>query len=144
MRLCSWICCPPIVTVSSTGRATGEPATGKVRNSMQSVDTDVPLVTASLSYSGDVCMVWLGAELCSGTCAELAEALLPFLESESPRSLALDLSAVRDVDSTGLGLLLQLQAALRKRGRTLSLRCCSRPVRHALEATRLLHLFDLT
>jgi anti-sigma B factor antagonist len=124
--------------------ACSTPPAGKVRNSMQSVETNGSLVTASLSYPGNVCMVRLGAELCSEACAALTEALSSFLESESPTRLALDLSAVRDVDSTGLGLLLQLQAALRKRGRTLSLCRCSRPVRRALEATHLLHLFDLT
>lgn len=62
-----------------------------------------------------------------------ARAVLLELVRTAPRELALDASGVDAVDGCGLQLLLACQKDLKKRGRSLRLLACSRPLARALD-----------
>jgi anti-anti-sigma factor len=64
-------------------------------------------------------------------------------DSPSGACLIANLAAITEVDGEGLGFLVLAHAELRERGGGLALSCCSPTVRRALEATRLIRLFDL-
>ncbi len=85
----------------------------------------------------------LGSELSIYRAAELKQQLLDALQANAQPGLDLDLSAVEEVDTAGIQLLLLAQREARNRGRRLRLLRPSTAVRNAIELLELDSLLPL-
>jgi anti-sigma B factor antagonist len=96
----------------------------------------------TLNTIGDVAVVALPvAELDAGNVEEVKRAMAPVLEAHP--KVVLDLSGLRFMDSSGLGLLLSGLQKLNARGGDLKLCGLSKQVRMVLEMVRAHRLFDI-
>ncbi len=95
----------------------------------------------TLDTVGDVAVVALPvAELDAGNVEEVKRAMAPVLEAHT--KVVLDLSGLRFMDSSGLGLLLSSLQKLNARGGDLKLCGLSKQVRMILEMVRLHRLLE--
>jgi len=96
----------------------------------------------SVEPSGDVAVVGLFVdELDAGNTAEFKQQMAPILAEH--QKIVIDLSAVRFIDSSGLGAMLSCLRQLSPKGGDLKLCGLSRPVRAAFELVRLHRVLDL-
>ena len=103
-------------------------------------------LSVTVDKDGDLVVVSAAGELEYGTAGELRSVLLGLAHDGTPR-VALDLSAIDFVDSTGISLLVQAKQRFEAQGSEFVLRKPSHRVRRVLEVSGLLELFgvdDLT
>ena len=75
---------------------------------------------------------------------ELRTQLLAILRVQSPPAVSVDLSAISYIDASGVATLVEGLKAARHRGTTLCLQGLQGRVRHLLEVTGMLTLFETT
>ena len=82
----------------------------------------------------------------AGNRGELRRQALDLIDragASSAGAVTVDLSATRELDASGLGILVLVQKRAREQGMTTRLRAASEPVRRLLVLTRLDYLFEL-
>lgn len=90
--------------------------------------------TVGLSFEGDTYVVSLLGDLDSASAPEVRAALLGALHTD-PGALLVDLAGLRFLDSTGLGMLIEIRRHAIDRDVPMGLRRPQRPVRVVLEMT---------
>ena len=82
----------------------------------------------------------------SGNRGELRRQALDLIDrarAASAPAVTIDLTATRELDASGLGILVLVQKRAREQGMVTRLRGAAEPVRRLLELTRLDYLFEL-
>ena len=85
-------------------------------------------------------------QLDAGNRGELRRQALDLIDragAAKAKVVTVDLSATRELDASGLGILVLVQKRAREQGMTTRLRGASEPVRRLLVLTRLDYLFEL-
>ncbi|MCD6328517.1 anti-sigma factor antagonist [bacterium] len=96
------------------------------------------------SVRGDVVVLQLGGIVNVKNTRDIWRRIEDLLSDASVRAVALDMSGVLMLDSSGLGLLVRMEKTLHQRGAELCLAGVSSPVAELLELTRLDGFFDIT
>ncbi len=91
---------------------------------------------------GEICVVELEGEIDAEHSAQLKSALAKYRET-APKKFVVDLSKVRFIDSTGLGIMISLMRSLNEQGGKLRLSGLNDEVRSIFQITRLHKVFDL-
>lgn len=94
-----------------------------------------------VQHEGDDAVVVLAGELDINTSPDLQDALAPLCDA--PRTVAVDLSGLEFIDSTGLAALLGAHKALNDQGGTLELRHPSKMVVGLVQITGLDDVFEI-
>jgi len=94
------------------------------------------------SQLGEFAVVEIDGEVDAEHVAFLKKALLP-LKDGGIKGIALNLTRVPFIDSTGLGILISLMRQVKEQGKQLRLVGLSDEVRSIFEITRLHRVFDL-
>jgi anti-sigma B factor antagonist len=87
-------------------------------------------------------LVSLRGELNVRTAVELRGALLE-RTGDSPQQIVMDLSGLTGIDSSGIGLLVELKRRIERRGGRITLRGTSPRIRRVLEMSRLDAFFEM-
>ncbi len=98
-------------------------------------------LTINVKREGDDAVVHLAGELDINTSPDLQETLAPLCDA--PRRVAVDLSDLEFIDSTGLAALLGAHKALNDQGGTLELRHPSKMVVGLVQITGLDDVFEI-
>lgn len=95
------------------------------------------------SHLGEFAVVEIDGEVDAEHVAFLKKALQPLKES-ALKGIALNMTRVPFIDSTGLGILISLMRQVKEQGKKLRLVGLSDEVRSIFEITRLHKVFDLS
>jgi len=110
------------------------------RRETASIDPDVGILCDS---QGPQCQVSLSGSITIDSTPDLRLLLLQRLQSSNCQSLTLDFYGVTFIGTSGLAMLVDLLKAARGLGKTFHLSRLRERPRYLLEATHLLHLFDV-
>ena len=99
-------------------------------------------IRAACEYHGTQCQVLLSGRITIDSTPDLRVFLLQHMESSACQGLTVDFCDVVYVDTSGFAMLLEILKAARTQGKTLQLSGLRERPRYALEATRLLRLFE--
>ncbi len=104
------------------------------------MDSDVGILC---DLQGLQCQVSLSGRITIDSTPDLRSLLLQRLQSPNCQSLTVDFYEVTYIGTSGLAMLVELLKAARDQGKTLRLSRLRERPRYLLEATHLLHLFDV-
>ncbi len=104
---------------------------------MISTSTDQePVIALIKSFSTDVSLAWRG-EITAANASLVCELTEPHVASPGPQELVIDLSAVRFIDSSGVGVMVRMKKLATERGRELSFVRLSPTVQNIVRIARL-------
>jgi anti-anti-sigma factor len=101
-------------------------------------------VDVKISRDGDTSVIAVVGELDLKTAGDLSDAAVNSLNETGCRRLALDLSGLRFIDSSGINTLIEIRDATRQANAVLRLTRLSPRVAEVLRLTAVDHLFDIT
>jgi anti-sigma B factor antagonist len=101
-------------------------------------------VDVDIKRDGETSVIAVSGELDLWTAADLSDAAVSALSEEGCHRLALDLSGLRFIDSSGINTLIEIREATRKAHAALQISRPSPRVTEVLRLTAVDQLFDIT